>query len=780
MIFALSLLIASAAGQTSPPVKTESQAQFLTVSYAGESGGHSRFRITNTSEHAVTAFVLILLPVGSQPVDGHYSCDGQCVRSFSLADNLRPIMKAKESIERRFDVPADGGIVVAEAAILDDESWAGDERIAAFMAATQFGNQTEYDRIVAAVNSAIAGGSDDAQRTLQIRSRLGSLPVSLENAEVQSFNLWFPDLPDCAQRYARTMKRAATNEKQMVAASIEQFAHGADSGARSLTQWWEKTRQQLAPFGCGGCADKAAHPRPPPSPQANFPTCEADSLPQVLIPVYYLDDGSEADVDEGASESELAAEDTPALNQYKPGPPRARLTPVPPPAQPATEESRPEPSAHMQPPVAPIGRPPSGVPLITQPGGKRWLLWRNVLNRPVSDEQVYRIFFGDFDRLGDMAFHEVVRWEEGKEFQYTDAPAGGLTGAKVEILSRVAGDCNRKLGALFAKTNTIYSRMSWLPPGWPFYAPPLPELQAIRQREKTELSAHIAELRLRLGAASFSTLDGFVRRVYRPIRGRALYIPPSGEAIYSGFLHYVATLEGLSPRKPEATLEIARRKREMHAAGLDDKDWATLKQVALDYNPDFTMFGGVAAAGSATRGLMPAAPPMSMADPQARPMAAPARVVSSPGAGQSMPAAAPLSRDYPQSAPMASPAGVVSSPGAGQSVPGIAPMPMAYPQAAPNATPSGVASSSGGPARPANEGVAGFRLSPEEVLRRISEKKMILTRHTDQLRAMLGEVAFHKLDVYLHGLYKGAGTENYVDVDAPAKDVSAASPIKIR
>src|SRR5258708_34070853 len=99
------------------------------------------------------------------------------------------------------------------------------------MAATQFGNQTEYDRIVAAVNSSIAGGADDAPRALQIRSRLGSLPVSLENAQGQSFYLWFPDLPDCAQRYARTMKRAAANEKQMVAANIEQLAAGASPRA---------------------------------------------------------------------------------------------------------------------------------------------------------------------------------------------------------------------------------------------------------------------------------------------------------------------------------------------------------------------------------------------------------------------------------------------------------------------------------------------------------------------------------------------------------------------
>jgi len=114
-IFALSLLIASAAGQTSPPVQIESQVPFLTVSYAGESGGHSRFRITNTSEHAVTAFALLLLPGGSQPVDGRYSCEGQCVRSFSLADNSRPIIRAKGSVERTLDIPADGGVLVAEA-----------------------------------------------------------------------------------------------------------------------------------------------------------------------------------------------------------------------------------------------------------------------------------------------------------------------------------------------------------------------------------------------------------------------------------------------------------------------------------------------------------------------------------------------------------------------------------------------------------------------------------------------------------------------------------------
>src|SRR5258708_40027127 len=164
------------------------------------------------------------------------------------------------------------------------------------------------------------------------------------------------------------MKRAATNEKQFAAVAIEQFAHGADAGVQSLTQWWEKPRQQLAPFGCDGCAAKAAHPNPP-SQEGTFPACGADSLPQVLIPVYYLDDGSEADVDEGASESELAAEDAPALNLYNAAvPPRARPRPVSEPAAPAKkEEARPAPSAYVPPPNLFIGRPPAGEPYIPEP-----------------------------------------------------------------------------------------------------------------------------------------------------------------------------------------------------------------------------------------------------------------------------------------------------------------------------------------------------------------------------------------------------------------------------
>jgi hypothetical protein len=98
-----------------------------------------------------------------------------------------------------------GSMVVAEAAVFADASWEGDERVAAFMVATQFGNQSEYDRIVTAVQTVLAGGADDAEKILRIRMKLGELPVNLQSSMTSAFQLWFPGLPDCNQRYARAM-----------------------------------------------------------------------------------------------------------------------------------------------------------------------------------------------------------------------------------------------------------------------------------------------------------------------------------------------------------------------------------------------------------------------------------------------------------------------------------------------------------------------------------------------------------------------------------------------
>ena len=83
-----------------------------------------------------------------------------------------------------------------------------------------------------------------------------------------------------------------------------------------------------------------------------------------------------------------------------------------------------------EPPAAPTPLPkpiaptrPVGFPLTDAPDGKGFLLGRaGVLNGPVPDDMMYRAFFRDISRFGDMALYEVVRWDKKGQSE-TSVPA---------------------------------------------------------------------------------------------------------------------------------------------------------------------------------------------------------------------------------------------------------------------------------------------------------------------------------------------------------------------
>ncbi|HVG91398.1 MAG TPA: hypothetical protein VNB54_07895, partial [Alphaproteobacteria bacterium] len=249
LMIAMCLLTSVAIGQeASGPAR--GVAPSLVINIAGQQANSYDVKVTNRSRHAVTAFALRVAPT-----DGRENCDGPCGLVKVVADNAMPAIKAGESVDLGISSSSmNGGAVVAEAAVFDDESYQGDERAAALLVAQQIGRQAEYDRLIAAVNAIMSTRVDDVRKTAQIRIKLGELSVRLDPAMVQTFNRWFPELAGCTKRYARFMKAAAKNEKRLVAESMEQFALGAAPGAPSLTQWWSAMQKRLAPFGCSGCA----------------------------------------------------------------------------------------------------------------------------------------------------------------------------------------------------------------------------------------------------------------------------------------------------------------------------------------------------------------------------------------------------------------------------------------------------------------------------------------------------------------------------------------------
>src|SRR5215471_9458019 len=159
---AVCLLVASAWAQNTSPVRTESRARSLSISFDGQDGIDYKFKIHNQSSHAVTAFNLLLVPDGVPKVAGRYLCHDQCAAHRQVGDKAQPVIKADETIsDLKFEITSVvNGAVVVEAAIFDDQSFEGEEPAAAFLLAAQIGGQAAHDRLEPIISSIISSSLD--------------------------------------------------------------------------------------------------------------------------------------------------------------------------------------------------------------------------------------------------------------------------------------------------------------------------------------------------------------------------------------------------------------------------------------------------------------------------------------------------------------------------------------------------------------------------------------------------------------------------------------------
>lgn len=717
-MIAICLLASAAMGQGVPP-PAPNAVPSLVVSIVGQQGNSYDVKVVNRSGHAVTAFALRLASGDGQ------NCDGPCGRAEIVANNARPAIKAGGSVELSLSTSrVNVGMVAAEAAVFDDESYEGNERAAALLVAQQIGRQAEYDRLIAAVNAIMTTSAGDAHKATLLRSKLGELSVQLDPAMVQTFKRWFPALAACTRQYARFMKAAATNERRLVAGSMEQFAQGRAPATPSLTQWWSAMQQQLAAFGCNGCAALAMRPKAPASSQNVSQPCREDSMP-ILLTVS-LDDGSLAETEE-EMEADLSGEDEAALDanivvsdRRIPSGTPARFIVV------EKDEPPTEPTP-LPKPVAPAR--PVGFPLTDAPDGKGFLLGRaDFRNGPVPDYMLYRTFFADISRFGDMALYEVVRWGKNGQWENLGSRAGGLKDAEIAILQQAAAETNRQLGVVFKKKDTlIRAKVLVYPPGWIFYAPPIPGLRALDLQEEQTLNIGIQRLRSKLGPTSFAHLDAFVRSVYHATPGKLVLKHLTGDIIYGRFFHYLALLDGL-PGNLAAQQEEVKRQNELRAAGLSKKDWALLVRVAKDYEQFFApLYNPVPVQTGVSLG-----PPAPLT-----------RAVAYPAGSQPKHAA---------SMPMVTPGALLHS------NPIMVPEPL--------------------PAMTMSEPTLGvITLSPEarrkEYQRQQDELDLALITGIAQLQAGFDAPLYRKFEAYLHKLYANVGWETAVPIENKVKKLAA-------
>jgi hypothetical protein len=581
-IIAVCLLISAAfAQETAQPVQTESHAPSLTVSFTGQQEGFYQFKIANTFSHAVTAFALSAVPSGIEKGPSGFTCGNRCSGIFALGDVARPEIKAGASVTQRFAISrVNGGAVVLNAAVFDDESYEGEETAAAQLVARQIGRQAEYDRIAGAINFVfITNGNDsDARKTTLIRMKLGGLSTNLDAKMVHIFKLWFPDLAGCAQQYAQLMKSAAASEKQQVLESMEQFAHGNSPGNASLSQWWQTTQEVLASAGCNGCGDQAMNPKRH-SPEQNV-SAKCQARPAVVFTASLGDDGTDSGTEEEAAEVDLGPEDVALLDEGAPT--QASVS------EPVAESPEAE-AAKAEPPAMPVSRkirsnmPPSGIPFIPAPDGRGQLL-RRMRFGAVPDDLIYRAFFRDIVTLGDMAFQEEVRWIDGEQVEGNGPRAGGLGKVEIAILKKAAYECNEEANELKAKSDDLLkSSVSGYPVGWLLYAPPIPGMHELKDQETATINKCIVRLRSNLGS-SFVRLQGFVNKIYVTSQVQIESVRLSDDALYSNYLRYLATLNDLAEANPRAKKEAALRQQELTKAGLEERDRTLVTQTALEFN----------------------------------------------------------------------------------------------------------------------------------------------------------------------------------------------------
>jgi hypothetical protein len=731
------------------------------INIVGQKADSYDVKVFNRSRHAVTAFALRLAPG-----DDRQNCDGPCVKV--VADNARPAIKAGESVDLSIGSSRmNTGIVVAEAAVFDDESYEGDERAAALLVAQQIGRQAEYDRLIVAVNAIMATGADDARKSAQIRNKLGELSVQLDPAMAQTFKKWFPELAACTRRYARIMKAAANNEKRMVAERMERFAHGTAAGTPSLTQWWSVMQQRLAPYGCSGCAALAMKPKAPASLRNAAELCREDVTP-ILLTASLADDGSMAEVEEEMEiDAELSEEDEAALDEESvmpdtrtPSRPPVRAEVVEPPAKTDVPENPPAP------PSIPVAVAlPSGIPFVAAPDGKGYLLGRTGFNdRPLPDYVMYRAFFRDIANFGDMALYEEVRWDlSGHRVENSGPRAGGLSKAEISTLQQVAADTNRQVGVVFTKKETLLrAKVLIYPGGWLFYAPPIPGLRELDVQETQTLDTGIQRLRSSLGTASFARLDSFARSVYHAKPGKLVLIHLSDDAIHTRFFQYLAVLDGITD-SVAARQEETKRQNELRVAGLAEKDWILLLKVAKDYQQlSDRLYNPI------QRSIQPTEE--AEADGQTIGAPAPAQVGALAGGevgtlAQSAPAPTMGTMAYPPGAALPA---VQITRGDSAAMPSLGealrsnPVMLNEPQAGLRGMPVPLGT---------------LTLTPEASRKEweLKHDKLALELMTDvaQLKAGFGEPRFQKFETYLRQLYANAGIETAAPVEEKVKKVEA-------
>lgn len=597
LAFVLLCAVPGLAQSRGPRVGTGSRVPSVTISFTQVDGGFSKFSIRNNSGHAVTAFAVLNIPKGVPTRKGRFVCQGKCSATYEVDDIAHPAIAAHTTREEKYEtVKVPGGSIILESAIFDDGTYAGNERMAAYLVAQQLGNQQEFDRIVGAVDAVMSGnGLDTESKADRINGELGALPVAADAAASEAFSRWFPNVHDCSNRFAEIMESSASQERAYVEANWAQFFSNGAPSETALTQWWNVTEKFLAGYGCRECAAKVGNPNPPVKSRNVSIGCTNNSSPkgQGVWRTVELADDSDAG-DSGSDESDQSAVNGGDAGGSSQNDTSDQLV-----MNSLPDDAEPTPAPASEATAAPVSIRPAPVP-------PKFLLAAatNAILEPVNGPgpAVLR-------RVPDAAiyqnyFYYVVAWTHYLLDGGTPKAAANAGNSPdpfptemnltdYNTVTQVAYEGVRSLGDYMAKVEPseqgrqmfgLTPENSWKPV--PAYEQRLRDIGDRREDERSAIvDTEIAQLQIRLGKVVFGWLDARVHDMYHTVPGRLVREPLTTNQMVANYFRYTVWLNR-NLGKGDTTSEHEKammRADEQKAAGLNDDEEVLLLQVSDDF-----------------------------------------------------------------------------------------------------------------------------------------------------------------------------------------------------
>jgi hypothetical protein len=229
-----------------PDVPVLSLAPSLEISFKARKDDQLLYAIRNNSQRAVRIFSI------------SYTLADPSLPSGTVLGNIEP--GAVREFNTYASQPRGGAVqmITITTAVFVDDTYEGDEKDAAGLAAVQFATDGQKNRIALLINRILADTNiDERAKASQIRTDLIKLSDEPDEATLRRFARLFPSLLQVDQpkfnNYYHSMKGAFTIKRVRVIRNLKQLTCGDYPAGTTLEQWWKSTEKGIQ-YGESACS----------------------------------------------------------------------------------------------------------------------------------------------------------------------------------------------------------------------------------------------------------------------------------------------------------------------------------------------------------------------------------------------------------------------------------------------------------------------------------------------------------------------------------------------